>query len=69
MLADVNVKMKTIDPVVQAAADLGESVSDVNTSTRKMAKRFNNFHWKRNGLMSSALASVFARHKRRKGED
>ena len=69
LLADVNVKMKTIDPVVQAAADLGESVSDVNTSTRKMAKRFNNFHWKRNGLVSSALASVFARHKRRKGED
>lgn len=70
LLADVNVKMKTLDPVVQAAADLGVSVSDVNASSRKMAKRVSNFRLKgNNGIMSSALSSMFARRRRRKGKD
>ncbi|RHW49283.1 DUF948 domain-containing protein [Lactobacillus bombicola] len=69
LMADVNVKMKTMDPVVQAAADLGVSVSDVNASSRRMAKKVSNFHLKRDGIMSSALTSVFARRRRRKGKD
>ncbi|MBA1394353.1 DUF948 domain-containing protein [Lactobacillus sp. XV13L] len=69
LMADVNVKMSTLEPVVQAAADLGESVSDVNASSRKMAKRVSSFHLKRGSVMSSALAAMFARRKRRKGED
>ncbi|MBH9986470.1 DUF948 domain-containing protein [Lactobacillus sp. M0390] len=70
LLADVNVKMETLDPVVKAAADLGESVSDVNASSRKMAKRVSNFHLNSgNGFVSSALSSMFARRKRRKGKE
>jgi uncharacterized protein YoxC len=39
LLEDVNKKVATIDPVFQAAADLGESVSDLNTATRKLTDR------------------------------
>lgn len=36
LLDDVNHKVATIDPVFQAAADLGTSVSDLNSATRKL---------------------------------
>ena len=39
LLTDVNKKVATIDPVFQAAADLGESVSDQNTATRNLTDR------------------------------
>jgi len=39
LLEDVNKKVATIDPVFQAAADLGESVSDLNTATRNLTER------------------------------
>lgn len=39
LLEDVNQKVATIDPVFQAAADLGESVSDLNSATRKLTDR------------------------------
>ena len=69
LLADVNDKMKTVEPVVQAAADLGESVSEINASSKKMAKRFGGLHFGRTGLIASALTTVMARRKRRKGEE
>ena len=70
LLADVTGKMKTIEPVVKAAADLGESVSEINTSSKKMVKRFNNrSRFSGAGIVSSVLAATLARRKRRKGED
>ena len=69
LLADVNGKMKTIDPVVKAAADLGESVQEINASSKKMAKRFNSARSVRTGVLSSVLTTVLARRKRRNGED
>ncbi len=68
LLADVNGKMKTIEPVVKAA--VGESVSEINTSSKKMVKRFNNrSRFSGAGIVSSVLAATLARRKRRKGED
>ncbi|MDF7638473.1 DUF948 domain-containing protein [Lactobacillus sp. ESL0791] len=69
LMADVDNKMQTLDPVVKAAADLGESVSAVNASSRKMAKRVSNAHIGRTGFVSSVLTSLLARRKRRRGED
>ncbi|GKT03465.1 DUF948 domain-containing protein [Furfurilactobacillus entadae] len=39
LLDDVNHKVATIDPVFQAAADLGESVSDLNAATHRLTNR------------------------------
>jgi len=39
LIEDGNQKVATIDPVFQAAADLGESVSDLNTATRNLTER------------------------------
>ncbi|WEV43291.1 DUF948 domain-containing protein [Lactobacillus sp. ESL0684] len=69
LLADVNVKVKTLDPVFQAVADVGTSMSDVNASSRKLAKKFSNNHAKRSGVISSAVTSMFARRKRRQGRE
>lgn len=69
LLNDVNKKMETIDPVVQACADLGESVSELNASSKKMAQHFTANRVKRTGLMSSVLTAILARRKRRRGED
>ena len=69
LMTDVNGKMKTLDPVVKAAADLGESVSELNDSSKKIAKRFSSNHLSRTGLISSIAATAFARRKRRRGEN
>ncbi|MHA8137973.1 DUF948 domain-containing protein [Lactobacillaceae bacterium Scapto_B20] len=42
MLKDLNDKVNTIDPVFQAAADLGESVSELNDSTKNLTGRVKN---------------------------
>ena len=65
-MTDVNGKMKTLDPVVKAAADLGESVSELNDSSKKIAKRFSSNRLSHAGLVSSI---VFARRRRRRGEN
>ncbi len=39
MLTDVNDKMAAIDPVVQAAADLGTSVSELNNATHHLTNK------------------------------
>ncbi|MBW1605773.1 DUF948 domain-containing protein [Lactobacillus sp. Sy-1] len=42
MLKDLNDKVNTIDPVFQAAADLGVSVSELNDSTKNLTSRVKN---------------------------
>ncbi|MHA8110928.1 DUF948 domain-containing protein [Lactobacillaceae bacterium Melli_B4] len=42
MLKDLNDKVNTIDPVFQAAADLGQSVSELNDSTKNLTSRVKN---------------------------
>ena len=69
LLADINDKMKTVQPVVKAAADLGESVSKLNASSQRAVKRFSARRASRAGLLSTFLATVLARRKRRRGED
>jgi uncharacterized protein YoxC len=39
LLEDVNGKVAAIDPVFDAIGELGESVSDLNTSTRNLASK------------------------------
>jgi uncharacterized protein YoxC len=68
-MTDVNGKIKTLDPVVKAAADLGESVSELNDSSKKIAKRFSSNHFSRAGIVSSVAATAFARRRRRRGEN
>lgn len=41
LLEDVNTKVATIDPLFTAVADLSESISDVNGSTRRLLARVN----------------------------
>jgi uncharacterized protein YoxC len=69
LMDDVNGKLKTIDPVVQAAADLGTSVSKLNDSSQRAVKRFSSWHSSKTGLVSAALATLLARRKRRRGEN
>ena len=59
------------EPVVKAAADLGESVSDINSSSRRMIERFSGMGIRGAGIgiFSSLVSRMFARRKRRRGED
>ncbi|WP_439644582.1 DUF948 domain-containing protein [Amylolactobacillus amylophilus] len=43
LLNDVNGKVQTLDPVFVAAADLGQSVSDINTSSKNIVHRVSGF--------------------------
>ena len=69
--ADVNGKVTELEPVVKAAADLGESVSDINSSSRRMIERFSGMGIRGAGIgiFSSLVSRMFARRKRRRGED
>lgn len=64
LMNDVNGKMAVLEPVFQAMGDLGESVSDLNASSRDLAERITNA----GGTMAKArlgkrmLSSIFARH-------
>ncbi|WP_125981776.1 DUF948 domain-containing protein [Loigolactobacillus iwatensis] len=42
LLEDVNGKVANLDPVFQAAGDLGESVSDVNEASHHLVERLTN---------------------------
>ena len=42
LLEDVNGKVAAIDPVFTAIGELGESVSDLNQSTRQLTQRVTN---------------------------
>jgi uncharacterized protein YoxC len=67
LMADVNAKAKDLAPVVDAAADLGKSVSDINASARKMASKVAKAP--RPSFLSTLLVSAFSRRLRRKGRD
>lgn len=58
LLGDVNHKVATIDPVFQAAADLGESVSDLNMATRNLTDRVTNTNKKNGGKFSFATKAA-----------
>lgn len=67
LLADINTKAKNLDPVVDAAADLGQSVSDINASARKLTAKI--AKTPRPSFLSTLLVSAFSRRLRRKGRD
>lgn len=47
LLTDVNDKAEMITPAVQALADVGQSVSDVNTASRHFVQKVSMHHQKR----------------------
>jgi uncharacterized protein YoxC len=55
LLDDVNGKVATIDPLFTAVADLSESVSDINASSRKLVTRLNRGSTKRKTTSASAV--------------
>lgn len=72
LLEDVNQKSATIDPAFQAVADLGTSVSDLNSATRKVTDRFSGKAKKTAGagivasLGKSAVTGFWQRRKNKK---
>ena len=54
-LDDVNGKVATIDPLFTAVADLSESVSDINASSRKLVTLLNRGSTKRKTTSASAV--------------
>ncbi|MEK4722369.1 DUF948 domain-containing protein [Lactococcus sp. FSL W8-0209] len=55
LLDDVNGKVATIDPLFTAVADLSESVSYINASSRKLVTRLNRGSTKRKTTSASAV--------------
>lgn len=55
LLDDVNGKVATIEPLFTAVADLSESVSDINASSRKLVTRLNRGSTKRKTTSASAV--------------
>ena len=55
LLDDVNGKVATIDPLFTAVADLSESVSAINASSRKLVTRLNRGSTKRKTTSASAV--------------
>jgi len=55
LLEDVNGKVATIDPLFTAVADLSESISDINTSSRKLVARINRPSSRRKAGSASAV--------------
>ena len=55
LLDDVNGNVATTDPLFTAVADLSESVSDINASSRKLVTRLNRGSTKRKTTSASAV--------------
>ncbi|WP_137597508.1 DUF948 domain-containing protein [Paucilactobacillus kaifaensis] len=72
LLEDVNQKSAIVDPAFQAVADLGTSVSDLNSATRRITDRFSGNAKKTVGagivasFGRSAVSGFWQRHKNRK---
>ncbi|KRM59195.1 hypothetical protein C5L31_000889 [Secundilactobacillus malefermentans] len=70
LLEDVGEKSVKVDPVFQAAGDLGQSVSDLNEATRKLTDRVSGSHKgnRGNSLLTKIGATAFGlylnRHKK-----
>ncbi|MCL8496060.1 DUF948 domain-containing protein, partial [Apilactobacillus sp. F1] len=62
LVKDVNEKINTLDPVYQAAADVGQSVSDLNNATQNLAKKFQNRNKK--SFMEKAAGAGFRMFKK-----
>lgn len=58
LLADVNGKAEKLDPAIQAVADVGQSVSDVNNASRQFVKKMTNKSSSRSSKMISNLGKV-----------
>ncbi len=74
LLEDVNKKVATVDPVFQAAADLGTSVSDLNDATRNLTSKVSKSAKKTastNILVRTgeAVFNFYTKHRRSKDED
>lgn len=70
LLADLNQKAKDLNPVVTAAAEVSQTVSDLNKSSRKLVKRISHFSWApKTGFLSTMLLGAFSRRLRRKGKE
>ncbi|WP_426388288.1 DUF948 domain-containing protein [Lacticaseibacillus paracasei] len=59
LLEDVNGKVAAIDPVFTAIGELGESVSDLNQSTRNLTERV--AHGAKNGAKATVAARMSAK--------
>ncbi|PWF99597.1 DUF948 domain-containing protein [Levilactobacillus bambusae] len=73
LLDDVNEKFATIDPVFQAAADLGTSVSDLNDATRNLtAKVSSNTKTAEKASVASRFGrtafNMYSRHRAKKAD-
>lgn len=71
LLDDVNHKVATIDPVFQAAADLGTSVSDLNSATRDLTGKVKSTAKKTatTSLVTRLTESLFNLYRGRKNKD
>lgn len=71
LLDDVNHKVATIDPVFQAAADLGTSVSDLNEATRDLTGRVKSTAKKTatTSVVTRVGSAVFNAYRGRKTKD
>lgn len=59
LLEDINKKAVQVDPAVQAIADLGQSVSDVNQASRSLVENLASRREKRrNSFMKSAAQAA-----------
>lgn len=66
LLKDVNGKMVTVDPVFQAAGDLGASVSELNTSAHEVKDKFGTKKNKTSSMMAKAAGMAFGMQKSRR---
>lgn len=58
LLADVNGKAEKLDPAIQAVADVGQSVSDVNNASRQFVEKMTSKSSSRSSKMISNLGKV-----------
>lgn len=66
LLKDVNGKMVTVDPVFQAAGDLGASVSELNTSAHEVKDKFGSKKNKNSSMMGKAAEMAFSMQRSRR---
>lgn len=58
LLADVNDKAEKLDPAIQAVADVGQSVSDVNNASRQLVEKINSRANSRSSRMINGLSKM-----------
>lgn len=58
LLSDVNDKAEKLDPAIQAVADVGQSVSDVNNASRQLVEKINNRNNNRSSKLINGLGKM-----------